>query len=176
MFFILQFAFCILHFEIHHLGGLMNRTLSLLVITMLVFFAAACSDKKPPDPAAIQGKNVLSVLRAMSQFYETKNLNAFMSDVSANYRDRAAFSSSIAAVFSKYQTIHFNIQYTKMLIMTKEGGQIRTSFNWDAEWLGAKGTSQKNGGRVTLVFEPGKFKLVAIDGKNPFVPVENQGK
>ena len=57
-----------------------------------------------------------------------------------------------------------------MLIMIEEKGAIKTTFNWDGEWLAAGGTTQKNGGRVTLVFEPGSFKLLSIDGKNPFVP------
>jgi len=154
----------------------MKRTLSFLVITAFLFTTGACSAKKTPEPAAIQGKNILSVLKDMSRSYEQKSLNSFMSDVSSDYGDRAAFSDSLTSIFAKYETIHFNIQYTKMVIMVKEGGQTRASFNWDAEWLAAGGTSQKNGGRVTLVFDPGSFKLVAIDGKNPFVPVASTGK
>jgi len=154
----------------------MNRTLSAIIVTALLFTMAACSEKKAPEPAALQGKNILSVLKAMGQSYEKKNLNAFMSDVSDRYPDRGPFSKSIAAIFAKYETIHFNIQYTKMLVMAKEGGQIKATFTWDAEWLAAKGTAQKNGGRVTLVFDPGSFKLVAIEGKSPFIPAENPVK
>ena len=154
----------------------MNRTLFLLVITSLLFFSAACSGKKPLEPAAIQGKNILSVLKDMSRFYEQKKLDSFMSDVSTNYGDREAFSNSLAAIFARYETIHFTVQYTKMLITVKEEGQTKVSFNWDAEWLAPGGASHKNGGRVTLVFDPGSFKLVAIDGKNPFIPVESTGK
>jgi hypothetical protein len=94
--------------------------------------------------------------------------------VSDGFRDREAFAKSLNAVFAKYDTIRFNIQYTKMLIMIEEKGQIRTAFNWDAEWLAAGGALQKNGGRVTFVFDPGNFKLLSIDGKNPFVPAEKQ--
>lgn len=156
----------------------MSRALSLFVLAAFLFTAAACSEKKTPDPAAIQGKNILSVLKSMSRSYEQKNLNSFMSDVTSRYPDREAFSKSLTTVFAKYSTIHFNIQYAKMLIMAKEEkqrGQIRASFNWDAEWLGTQGISQKNGGRVTLVFDAGSFKLVGIEGKNPFIPVEGQG-
>jgi hypothetical protein len=28
----------------------------------------------------------------------------------------------------------------------------------------------KDGGRVTLIFSPEEFKLLAIDGKSPFIP------
>lgn len=147
----------------------MKRTLTLLVMTALLFTAVACSEKKPPDAAAIQGKNILSMLKAMSRSYEQRNLNSFMSDVTNRYPDREEFSKALTAVFAKYEAIHFNIQYTKMLIMVKEREPIRVSFNWDAEFT-TRGISQKYGGRVTLVFDAGSFKLVAIDGENPFIP------
>jgi len=154
----------------------MYRALSLLVMTALLLTPAACSEMKTPDPSAIQGKNILSTLRTMSRSYEQKDLKAFMSDVTNRYPERETFSKSLATAFSKYETIHFNIQYSKMLITVKEKTQIRASFNWDAEWLGTKGISQKNGGRVTLVFDAGSFKLIDIDGKNPFIPVETPVK
>jgi hypothetical protein len=152
----------------------MSRILSLLAVAALLFTSSACSSKKPLEQSAIRSKNVLSVLRELNASYEKKDHSAFMSDVSGGFRDREAFSKSLTAVFAKYETIRFNIQYTKMLIMIEEKGQIRATFNWDAEWLAAGGTTQKNGGRVTLVFEPGSFKLQSIDGKNPFVPAEKQ--
>jgi hypothetical protein len=149
----------------------MKRILSLLVLTTVLLSTAACSEKKPPEVAALQGKNILSVLRNLGGSYEKKNLTSFMSDVSAEYQDREAFSNALAKIFAKYDAIRFNIQYTKMLIVAKEGGRIRATFNWDAEWIAASGASQKNGGRVALVFDAGNFKLVSIDGKNPFLPV-----
>ena len=156
----------------------MKRLFALLFIAALLFAASACSEKKPPEPAAIKGKNVLSALRDMQSAYEKKDLSAFMDNVAPGYQDREAFSRSLAAVFLKNETIHFNIQYTKMVIMLEERGAIKTTFNWDGEWLAVGGTTQKNGGRVTLVFDPGSFKLMSIDGKNPFVPqpVEMPGK
>ena len=148
----------------------MNRFLSFVVLTALLFTTLACSAKKPPEQAAVRSKNVLTALRSINRAYEKKDLAAFMFDVAQNYPDRNALSSALATVFSKYETIHFNIQYSKMLIMVDENGRARASFNWDAELLATGGTTQKNGARVTMVFEPGTFKLLSIDGKNPFVP------
>jgi hypothetical protein len=156
----------------------MKRLFALLFITALFFTTSACSEKKPPEPAAIKGKNALSALRDMRSAYEKKDLSSFMDNVAPGYQDREALSNSLAAVFLKNETIRFNIQYTKMLIMVQEKGPIKTTFNWDGEWLAVGGTTQKNGGRITLVFDPGSFKLMSIDGKNPFIPqpVETPGK
>jgi hypothetical protein len=156
----------------------MKQLFALLAITALLFTASACSGKKPPDQSSIKSKNVLSALRDIGKAYEKKDLSAFMDNVAPGYQDREAFSRSLAAVFLKNETIRFNIQYTKMLIMVEEKGPIKATFNWDGEWLAVGGTTQKNGGRVTLVFDPGSFKLMSIDGKAPFVPlpVELPGK
>jgi len=156
----------------------MNRIVPLLALTALLFIAPACSEKKPPEQAAVKTKNVLSTLRDLGAAYEKKDLSSFMANVSSAYSGREAFSKSLGAVFSKNENIHFNIQYTKMLIMVEEKGNIKTTFNWDGEWHAVEGTIQKNGGRVTLVFETGSFKLLSIDGKDPFVPqpVEIPGK
>ncbi|HEX9021690.1 MAG TPA: hypothetical protein VF903_10570 [Nitrospirota bacterium] len=155
----------------------MNRIAPLLALTALLFTFTACGGKKPPEQTAVMSKNVLSAVRDLGKSYEKKDLSSFMAGVSSGYQDRDGFSKSVAAVFSKYETIHFNIQYTKMLIMAEEQGQVRASFNWDADWLTAGGTTQKDGGRVTLVFERGTFKLVSINGKNPFLaqPGETPG-
>ncbi len=156
----------------------MKQLLTLLAIAAILFTTSACSGKKPPDPAAIKSKNVLSVLRDIRAAYEKKDLSSFMDNVAPGYQDREALSRSLAAVFLKYETIRFNLQYTKMLIMVEEKGPIKATFNWDGEWFAAGGTTQKNGGRVTLVFDPGSFKVISIDGKDPFVPlpVEAPGK
>jgi hypothetical protein len=155
-------------------GGLMNRMLSLTFIFAVIITSSACSGKKPPEQATVKSKNVLSVLRGMSKAYEQKNLDAFMSDISANFSDRAALANTLTAVFAKYETVHFNIQYAKMLIMIGDKGPIRTTFTWDAEWLSASSGALKDGGRVTLVFEPGSYKLVSIEGKNPFLAQPGQ--
>jgi hypothetical protein len=147
----------------------MNRVLSIIILFALLF-GASCSAKKPPEQTMVRSRHILTVLRDINQAYEKKDLKAFMAEVSPDYRDRDALSGSLATVFSKYETIRFNIQYSKMLIMLDEKGQAKASFNWDAEWLAMGGTTQKNGARVTMVLEPGTFKLLSIDGKDPFIP------
>jgi len=154
----------------------MNRFLSAFLILMLLIAAAACSGKKTLERSAVQSKNVLSVLKDMTQAYETKNLDSFLSNISQDYPERNKFSQSLADVFARYESIRFNIQYTKMLIMIQDKGQIKVLSNWDAEWTTSTGITSKGGGRITLSFSPDTFKLVAIDGKNPFIPVENPVK
>ena len=148
----------------------MNRILVLLFTTMLLFATSACSEKKLPAVAAAKSKNMLTVLRDLSDTYQKKDLAGFMAQVAPLYPEREALSSSLTSVFGKFETISLNIQYTKMLIMIEEKGKVRTTFNWDGAWHKAGGDVQKDGGRVTLVFAPGDFKLLAIEGKNPFVP------
>ena len=154
----------------------MNRILVLLFTTMLLFATSACSEKKLPAVAAAKSKNMLTVLRDLSDTYQKKDLAGFMAQVAPLYPEREALSSSLTSVFGKFETISLNIQYTKMLIMIEEKGKVRTTFNWDGAWHKAGGDVQKDGGRVTLVFAPGDFKLLAIEGKNPFVPTENKVK
>jgi hypothetical protein len=149
----------------------MKRLFTFLAITALLLTSSACSAKKPPEQAVVKSKNVLSALRDIRAAYEKKDLSSFMDNVAPDYQDREALSRSLAAVFLNNRTIHFNIQYTKMLITVEEKGPIKAAFNWDGEWLAAAGTMQKDGGRVTLAFDPGSFKLVSIDGKDPFVPL-----
>lgn len=156
----------------------MKRLFTLLAITALLLTTSACSAKKSPDPSAIKGKSVLSALRDLRSAYEKRDRSSFMNNVAQGYPDREALAKSLADVFLKNETIHFNIQYTKMLIMVEEKGPIKATFNWDGAWIAAGGSTQKNGGRVTLVFENKDFKLMSIEGKDPFVPlpVEMPGK
>jgi hypothetical protein len=155
----------------------MNRILALLIILAVLLASSACGAKKPPEQAAIKSRNVLSVLREMNSSYEKKNLDAFLTGVAADFPEREAFAKSVAGVFAKYETIQFNIQYTRMLIMIEDKGRIKTTFTWDAQWKTAEGTSVKDGARVTLVFEPAGYKLASIEGKNPFLaqPGETPG-
>jgi hypothetical protein len=149
----------------------MNRIAALLAIAMMLFTTSACSAKKPPEQTTVRSKNVLAALRDMQSAYEKKSLSSFMDNVATGFKDREALSLAIAAVFLKNESIRFNIQYTKMIIVVEEKGPIKVSFNWDGEWHAVGGTTQKNSGRATLVFDPGSFKVVSIDGKDPFVPV-----
>ena len=154
----------------------MNRILILLIAATLLFSFSACSEKKLPAIAATKSKNMLTVLRELDDTYQKKDLAGFMAQVAPLYPEREALSSSLTAVFGKYETVSLNIQYTKMLIMIEEKGKVRTTFNWDGAWHKAGGDVAKDGGRVTLIFAPGDFKLLAIEGKNPFVPTENKVK
>lgn len=154
----------------------MNRIVILVIAATLLFTASACSEKKLPAVAAERSKNMLTVLRELDDAYQKKDLAGFMAQVAPLYPEREALSSSLTTVFSRFETISLNIQYTKMLIMIEEKGKVRTTFNWDGAWHKAGGDVAKDGGRVTLVFAPGDFKLLAIEGKNPFVPTENKVK
>ncbi len=155
----------------------MRRLLPLTLLIALLVSSAACSSKKAPDQTATQSKNVLSVLRELSRFYEKKDLDAFLSDVSPAYPDRAAFAKALTAVFGKYETIQFNIQYSRLIILIEQKGPLRATFTWDAAWQLPGGKLLKDGGRVTLVLDQGNFKLLSIDGKNPFLaqPGETPG-
>jgi hypothetical protein len=148
----------------------MNRIVIILIAATLLLSASACSEKKLPAVAAAKSKNMLTVLRDLNDTYQKKDLAGFMAQVAPLYPEREALSSSLTTVFGKFETVSLNIQYTKMLIMIEEKGKVRTTFNWDGAWHKAGGDVAKDGGRVTLIFAPGDFKLLAIEGKNPFVP------
>lgn len=156
----------------------MSRILSLLTLVSLLFTVSACSEKKPPTQAAVKGGNVISTLQDISHMYEKKSVSGFMNSVADGFKDRQAFAASLEAVFEKYETVRFTVQYTKMLITIDERGMSRTAFNWDSEWQTAGGSVQKNGGRVTFTFDPRESKLLSIDGKDPFIPqpAETPGK
>ncbi len=156
----------------------MNRTLSCLIISLLLLTGAACSAKKPLEQSAVQGNKVIAALEDMSHTYEKKNLSAFMGRIANAYKDRQPFAASLESVFAKYETVRFTIQYTRMLITVEERGMTRATFNWDSEWHTAGGSVQKNSGRSTFVFDPRETTLVSMDGKNPFIPqpVESREK
>jgi len=157
----------------------MDRTLSCLIVSLLLLTGTACSGaKKPPGQSAIQGNKVLAALQDMSHAFEKKDLSAFMGRIANDYRDRQAFAVSIESVFAKYETVRFTVQYTKMIITVEERGMTKVAFNWDSELRTAGGSVQKNGGRSTFTFDPKEATLVSIDGKNPFIPqpMESPGK
>jgi hypothetical protein len=76
----------------------------------------------------------------------------------------------VEKVFSAYQTIRFKLHFTKILVMVQEKGNIKATFTWEGEWQSTGGKIVKDGARVTLVFDPGTYKLLGIDGKNMFIP------
>ncbi len=148
----------------------MNRVVSVFAIVALLLFSSACSEKRPPTQASAKGSAVVGTLRDLSHMFEKKSLPGFMNSVSDNFKDRQAFSASLEAVFKKYDTVRFTVQYTKMIVMIDEKGATRADFNWDSEWQTAGGSVQKDSGRVTFIFDPKDSKLVSIDGKSPFIP------
>ena len=157
----------------------MDRTLSCLIISLLLLTGAACSGaKKPLGQSAIQGNKVIAALQDMSHAFEKKNLSALMGKIADAYKDRQAFQASIESAFAKYETVRFTIQYTKMIITVEERGLTKAAFNWNSEWQTAGGSVQKNSGRSTFAFDPRETMLVSIDGKNPFIPqpAESMGK
>ena len=156
----------------------MRRILSLLMLISLFFTTSACSEKKAPTQSAVKGSAVVNALRDMSHMFEKKNLPGFMNLVSDSFKDRQAFSASLEAVFKKYDTVQFTVQYPKMIIMVDEKGATRADFNWNSEWQTGGGSVQKNSGRVAFIFDPGDGKLASIDGKSPFIPqpAETPGK
>jgi len=156
----------------------MRRLVTLFFSIVFLMASFACSSKKLPEQTAVKSKNILTSLREMTRAYENKDLDTFLSGISDQYRDRDAFAKSLTGVFAKYENIHFNIQYTRMIILIEQNGQIAATFTWDAEWQTAGGASVKDGSRVTLIFDPKNNKLLSIDGKNPFLaqPGESPGK
>ena len=152
----------------------MSRIASLVMIIAFLITASACGGKKPLEPSTVRTQNVISAIRDLGRSYEQKDPSSFMGAVASTYPDREQFSKSLSEVFAKYESIRFNIQYTKMIIMVEEKGMIKSSFNWDAEWRTPGGAVSKNGGRVTMSFDPGSFKLVSIDTKNPFLPQQGE--
>src|SRR5574340_430138 len=76
-------------------GGLMNRLLSLVALTILLLHVAACSSTKPPAPSAVQGSKVITTLKDLSTMYGKKNLPGFMSMIAAGYKDRKDLSSAV---------------------------------------------------------------------------------
>jgi len=156
----------------------MNRILFFLLASSILLTATACGGKKPPEQAAIKGNKVISTLQDMSRTYEKKDLSAFMSQIANSYKDRQAFVKALESIFTKYESVRFTIQYTKMLITVEYKDTTKAAFNWDSEWQTTGGSVQKDSGRSTFLFDPRETKLVSIDGKNPFIPqpAETPGK
>ncbi len=150
----------------------MNRLFALVSACTLLLTLASCSEKKPPEVAAYQGKKVLDIVRTLAKEYQDKDLGGFMDEIAKNYPDRGAFETSIKAVFTRYDSIRMTVHNTKMLVLVPDRGNIKAEVNWDAEWRTSAGGMIKDGGRVTLVLDAKDFLLVAIEGKNPFLPVE----
>jgi hypothetical protein len=150
----------------------LKYTHSAIIMLILSFLASSCA-KAPLGKSGLQGEITLSAVRDLTGAYEKRDLDAFMDRVSPAYPGRDALQKSVGTVFATYRTIHFRIHYSKMLVTVQEKGNIKTTYTWEGEWQSAGGKIVKDGARVTLVLDPGSYKLVGIEGKNPFVLAEN---
>lgn len=147
---------------------MLRKSFVLFTALFLLAASAACS-KKPLTGAALQGESTLSMLRALSAAYETKNSTSFMSHIDERFKDRASLEKELEKIFTTYQSIRFAVQPLKMLVVVEQRGPVRTTFNWEGEWQTAGGRVVKDGGRVTFELDPATYRLIAIDGRNPFL-------
>ncbi len=150
----------------------MKHLLTAFVIIFFTVILSACSTV-PLGSAGLQGESTLSAVRELTGAYENRNLDSFMDKISTAYPDREGLGKSVEKIFSTYQTIRFKLHFTKILVMVQDKGNIKATFTWEGEWQTTGGRIVKDGARVTLVFDPGTYKLLAIDGKNMFLPSEN---
>jgi hypothetical protein len=147
----------------------MKRSFTAAITFFLALLISSCSTV-PLGKAGLQGEGTLAAIRDLTGTYERRDLDAFMEKVAPAYPEREAFGTSVEKVFAAYQTIRFKLHFTKILVMVQEKGGIKATFTWEGEWRTTGGKIVKDGARVTLVFDPGTYKLLGIDGKNLFIP------
>jgi hypothetical protein len=150
----------------------MKRSFAAVITLLFALVISSCSTV-PLGKAGIQGESTLAAVRDLTGAYERRNLEAFMDKVAPAYPEREKFQTSVDKIFSAYQTIRFKLHYTKILVMVQDKGNIKATFTWEGEWQSSGGKIVKDGARVTLVFDPGTYKLLGIDGKNMFLPSDS---
>ncbi len=150
----------------------MKRSFTAVIVFLLALLISSCGTV-PLGKAGLQGESTLAAVRDLTSAYERRDLDAFMEKVAPAYPERGAFRTSVEKIFSTYQTIRFKLHYTKILVMVQDKGNIKATFTWEGEWRTTGGKIVKDGARVTLVFDPGTYKLLGIDGKNLFLPSDN---
>lgn len=150
----------------------MRRASPVLLLIPVILLLASCAPE-PLKQSGMQGESAISLVRDLTGAYERKDLETFMDKVAPSFPDRDGFRKSLEKVFSSYQTIRQKIQYDRMLIMVPAKGGLRIVLLWEGEWQTAGGKAIKDGARSTLVLETGTFKLLGIEGKDPYLPVEN---
>ncbi len=150
----------------------MKQSFSAFIILVLTITLSSCGTV-PLEKAGLQGEGVLAAVRDLTSAYERRDLDAFMEKVAPAYPEREAFRTSVEKVFAAYQTIRLKLRFTKMLVIVQDKGNSKTTFTWEGEWSTPGGKIVKDGARVTLVFDPGVYKLLGIEGKNLYVPSEN---
>jgi hypothetical protein len=150
----------------------MNRPFTAVIVLILALILSSCSTV-PLGKAGIQGESTLAAVRDLTGAYERRELEAFMEKVAPAYPEREAFRTSVEKIFSTYQTIRFKLHFTKILVMVQDKGNIKATFTWEGEWQTTGGKIVKDGARVTLILDPGTYKLLSIDGKNMFIPSDS---
>jgi len=150
----------------------MKRSFTADIAIFLALMISSCSTV-PLGKAGIQGENTLAAVRGLTSTYERRDLDAFMDKISIAYPDREGFAKSVEKIFSTYQAISYKLHFNKILVMVQDKGNIKATFTWEGEWKTTGGKIVKDGARVTLVFDPGTYKLLGIDGKNMFIPSDN---
>jgi len=149
----------------------MNRIAMTITVITLALLANACG-KAPLGPVGLQSEKVISSVRDLKSTYERRDIDAFMDKISTTYPDRENFQRQVEKIFSTYQNIRFKLHDNKMLVVIPDKGNIKATFTWEGEWKTAGGRVVKDGARITLVLDPGSYRLVGIDGTNMFVPSE----
>jgi len=150
----------------------MKRPFAAVITIVLALMLYACSTV-PLGKAGLQGEGTLAAIRDLTGAYERRDLDGFMEKVASSYPEQEAFRTSVEKIFASYQTIHFKLHFTKILVFVQDKGNIKATFTWEGEWRTTGGKIVKDGARVTLVLEPGTYKLVGIDGKNMFIPSDS---
>ena len=146
----------------------MKRTFSALFVAILAIMASSCA-KEPLKEAGIMGERTYAVIRDLNSAYERRDLDAFMEQIGSAYPDRDAFRKNVEQVFLSYQTIKQKIYTNRMQIIVQEKGNIKAVFTWEGEWQTQGGKIVKDGARSTLVVDKGEYRLIGIEGKNPFL-------
>lgn len=149
----------------------MKRMLNILLIAVLAITASSCA-KDPLKQAGLQGKHSFAVVRDLNSAYERKDLDAFMEQVAPAYPERDGLRESVENVFLAYQTIKQKIYTNRMQITVQQKGNIKAVFTWEGEWRTQGGKIVKDGARSTLILDKSSYKLIGIEGKNPFLVTE----
>jgi hypothetical protein len=149
----------------------MKHSFTAVIAIFIALMISSCATA-PLGKTGLQGEATLAAIRNLTSAYEQRDLEVFMDKVSSAYPDREALEKSVKKIFSTYQTIRFKLHFNKILVFVQDKGNIKATFTWEGEWKTTGGRIVKDGARVSLVFDPGTFKLVGIDGKNMFIPSE----
>lgn len=153
----------------------MKRRSYAFIIPLLATLALMGCAKEPLKQAGLQGEASLGAVRDLISAYERRDLEAFLDKVSPSFPDRDGLQKAVENAFGTYQTIAFKVQYQKILAVVQYKGNIKTTFTWEGEWRTSGGRIVKDGARVTLALDPATYKLLAIEGKNLFLPTEGTG-